>query len=324
MGRNAAANAPLVTSAGRDHVLLSKQLGIVVGGFAACVSIPSDSFAGAPFVVFPAARLTQDPDNAVIVISCGLLLFVQSQQAAVQKAMLNSEHVKQQNQMLTKKNEDIAAAKKQLEADEDEYVARLVKPLRALCAKWRCSEAGCRGESDARLAGRWLPASHQGWVASGHRLTKMYEKWIADDKEDLKLTKEAIAEYRAKVDAVQKSQESNSQVLAHKEVMLSMKEDVLSVSALAYLLRRVTHRALAPRPAPVRLHGRHCRPLQCPCYLRLADARWTSLARAFVLCDRKGPAHAIACQKLPDQEDEEANNIPWGKPSGKNATEGRR
>lgn len=58
----------------------------------------------------------------------------------------------------------------------------------------------------------------------------MYEKWIADDKEDLKLTKDQIAELRAKIDAVQNSQESSSEVLSHKEVLLSMKEDVLSVS----------------------------------------------------------------------------------------------
>jgi len=58
----------------------------------------------------------------VIVIACGLGLFVSSQQAAVEKSLLNSEHVKAQNVMLGLKNDEIAAAKKQLESDEDEWV----------------------------------------------------------------------------------------------------------------------------------------------------------------------------------------------------------
>lgn len=58
----------------------------------------------------------------MIVIACGLALFVSSQQAAVEKSLLNSEHVKAQNVMLGLKNDEIAAAKKQLESDEDEWV----------------------------------------------------------------------------------------------------------------------------------------------------------------------------------------------------------
>ena len=80
----------------------------------------------------------------------------------------------------------------------------------------------------------------------------MYEKWIADDKEDLKLTKDQIAELRAKIDAVQNSQESSSEVLSHKEVLLSMKEDVLSVSCPHNPLRchrpALTRQQFAVRP----------------------------------------------------------------------------
>jgi len=66
-------------------------------------------------------------------------------------------------------------------------------------------------------------------VSPAHRLTTMYEKWLADDKEDLKLTKDQIAEFQAKLDNVQASQGTSGEVLAHKEVLLSQKEDVLSV-----------------------------------------------------------------------------------------------
>lgn len=57
----------------------------------------------------------------------------------------------------------------------------------------------------------------------------MYEKWIADDTEDLKITREEIAEIQRKIDAVQAAQESHENTLAEKELILAGKEDVLSV-----------------------------------------------------------------------------------------------
>lgn len=75
----------------------------------------------------------------------------------------------------------------------------------------------------------------------------MYEKWLADDKEDLKITKEQIAEYQAKLNAVKESQGTSGEVLAHKELILVQKEDVLAV------------RPAAPRFQ--RMHG--CRVVEC-------------------------------------------------------------
>lgn len=57
----------------------------------------------------------------------------------------------------------------------------------------------------------------------------MYERWIADDSEDLKLTKDQILDLQAKIAAVKASQSENADVLSEKEMTLQNKENVLSV-----------------------------------------------------------------------------------------------
>jgi hypothetical protein len=59
---------------------------------------------------------------AAVLLVCGAILFFHSQQVAVKRSMLNREHVKQQNELLRKKNEEMLDAKKKLEADEQECV----------------------------------------------------------------------------------------------------------------------------------------------------------------------------------------------------------
>lgn len=79
-------NAPLISSAGRNHVLLSKQLCVIL----------------------------------TVLLICGGFLFFRMQQSAVKRSMLNKEHVKQQNEILRQKNIDMMEAKKKLETDEKE------------------------------------------------------------------------------------------------------------------------------------------------------------------------------------------------------------
>eukprot|EP00051_Salpingoeca_urceolata_P007258 m.96079 g.96079 ORF g.96079 m.96079 type:complete len:215 (-) comp15176_c1_seq3:223-867(-) len=137
--------APLITSAGKDHIILSKQLCIVI----------------------------------TVVIVCGGFLFYRAEQTRVRQSTLNSLHVKEQNDLLKEKNSQLQEVKKQLEGDEQE-------------------------------------------------LTKMYEKWLSDDGEDLALTKTQIKELSDKLDSVQASQASHEAALAQKEFALTAKEDILS------------------------------------------------------------------------------------------------
>merc|ERR1712146_54185 len=58
-------------------------------------------------------------------------------------------------------------------------------------------------------------------------LTQMYEIWIEDDSEDLKITKDQIREIQDKITAVKSSQANHENALAEKEIILN-KEDVLS------------------------------------------------------------------------------------------------
>ena len=51
---------------------------------------------------------------------CGVVLFFQTQQSRVQQSMVGAQKVTEQNQLLSKKNEEIEAAKLQLEKDEKE------------------------------------------------------------------------------------------------------------------------------------------------------------------------------------------------------------
>eukprot|EP00056_Hartaetosiga_gracilis_P018182 m.9936 g.9936 ORF g.9936 m.9936 type:complete len:184 (+) comp6466_c0_seq1:222-773(+) len=136
---------PLITNAGRNHLLLSKQLCIIIG----------------------------------VVILCAGVLFIRFEQSEVRRSFRNGYHVKEHNDELKKKNEELLQAKTQLEEDEKE-------------------------------------------------LADMYEKWIADDSEDLKITKQQIEEIQAKLDAVQKAQGDHANALAEKEEILAGKEDVLA------------------------------------------------------------------------------------------------
>lgn len=58
----------------------------------------------------------------------------------------------------------------------------------------------------------------------------MYEKWIADDSEDLKVTKDEIVALQEKIAAVKAAQSDHEDALWDKEVALQGKEDVLTVS----------------------------------------------------------------------------------------------
>lgn len=60
---------------------------------------------------------------------CGSLLFFRIEQSAVQRSRLGAKHVADTNEQLRKANEALEAAKKNLEADEDECVS--------LGAMWR-------------------------------------------------------------------------------------------------------------------------------------------------------------------------------------------
>jgi len=138
-------NSPFITSAGRDHVILSKQFAII----------------------------------AATMLLCATVIFIRVEQGAVKRSIRNSDHVKEQNTMLAKKNDDLQAIKKQLQQDEEE-------------------------------------------------LTKMYEKWLSDDGEKLKITKQQILDMRDKLMKVRDSQQTKHGILTEKENALSDKENVLS------------------------------------------------------------------------------------------------
>lgn len=57
----------------------------------------------------------------------------------------------------------------------------------------------------------------------------MYEKWIADDSEDLKVTKDEIVALQQKIASVKSSQGDHFDALADKEAALQGKEEVLTV-----------------------------------------------------------------------------------------------
>merc|ERR1719305_1485010 len=88
-------NSPFITSAGRDHVILSKQFAIVVA----------------------------------VVVLCATVIFVRIEQGAVKQSIRNAEHVKGNNDILKKKNEDLVEIQKQLQADEDELTKMYEKWL---------------------------------------------------------------------------------------------------------------------------------------------------------------------------------------------------
>merc|ERR1712196_32142 len=93
--------------------------------------------------------------------------------------MRNANHVREQNSILSKKNDELTSIKKQLEADEEE-------------------------------------------------LTKMYEKWLADDGDKLRITKAQILEVKEKIQSIRDGQNSKNDILMDKEETLAQKEQVLS------------------------------------------------------------------------------------------------
>jgi chromosome segregation ATPase len=138
-------SSPFITSAGRDHVILSKQFAIV----------------------------------ASVMLLCAGIIFIRVEQGAVKRSVRNADHVKDQNMALGKKNEDLVSIKKQLQQDEEE-------------------------------------------------LTNMYEKWLADDGEKLRLTKANVLSMRQQIESVRLNQDTKEDILGDKEAALGEKEAVLS------------------------------------------------------------------------------------------------
>lgn len=62
----------------------------------------------------------QTHTSTAVLLLCGAFLFYRSQQSAVKRSLLNKEHVKQQNDILRKKNQDMLDAKKQFKTEEQE------------------------------------------------------------------------------------------------------------------------------------------------------------------------------------------------------------
>jgi len=90
-----AKGSPYVTSAGRDHVILSKQFAVVVA----------------------------------VVVMCATVIFVRIEQGAVKQSMKSVNHVKENNKNLKSKNEELTEIQKQLQADEDELTKMYEKWL---------------------------------------------------------------------------------------------------------------------------------------------------------------------------------------------------
>ena len=57
----------------------------------------------------------------------------------------------------------------------------------------------------------------------------MYEKWLADDGDKLRVTKASILELREKIQAVRSGQDTANSALGDKEAVLAEKEQMLSV-----------------------------------------------------------------------------------------------
>ena len=60
----------------------------------------------------------------------------------------------------------------------------------------------------------------------------MYEKWLADDGDKLRITKASILELREKIQQVRNGQNNANSVLGDKESVLAQKEQMLSVRYL--------------------------------------------------------------------------------------------
>jgi hypothetical protein len=103
------ASAPLISSAGRNHVLLSKQFAIVLG----TCSLESRS-------AFGHQLSQQNVFGVVVLLVCGGIIFFRMERNAVIRSRLDDEHVRNHNQDLKSKNEELKAAKTQLLQDEEE------------------------------------------------------------------------------------------------------------------------------------------------------------------------------------------------------------
>ena len=149
----------------------------------------------------------------MVLLACGGVLFVRTEMAAVKRSLLDSTHIQEHNNVLEVKNKELEQAKQQVLQDEEECVA----PRRAaLCRSW------------------------------ARRLTKMYEKWLAEDSKSLEDNKNAIRELKKQIEAVKASQDVHEQKLNEKADALGTKEDILMVCGRVCL--RTAH-------APQNLHS---------------------------------------------------------------------
>merc|ERR1719240_1338941 len=99
-------SGPLVTSAGRDHVILSKQFAIVV----------------------------------VTMLACAAVIFVRVEQGAVKQSIKSIGHIKEQNSDLAARNAELATVKKQLQQDEEELTKMYEKWLEDDSAKMQVTK----------------------------------------------------------------------------------------------------------------------------------------------------------------------------------------
>ena len=97
--------SPLISSAGRDHVLLSKQLAVILGLSLLASALPH------PF---------STDFSLVVLIICGGILFVRTEVNAVKRSLLDSKHIQEHNEMLSQKNKELEQAKQQVLQDEEE------------------------------------------------------------------------------------------------------------------------------------------------------------------------------------------------------------
>lgn len=69
------------------------------------------------------------PLYLAVIVMCATVIFVRIEQGAVKQSIRNAEHVKSNNEILKKKNEDLVEIQKQLQADEDELTKMYEKWL---------------------------------------------------------------------------------------------------------------------------------------------------------------------------------------------------
>ncbi len=166
-----------------------------------------------------------------MLLLCGAIIFYRTEQNAVQRSRLDDQHVREHNELLKKKNDDLKNAKSQLLKDEEEYVAELVYQcayfLLHLVSLPVCVIDLCfldRPSHDKLFFSNCRCA-----FAISIRLTKMYEKWLADDGKSLEISRAEIKELNAQIEAVKASQQAHESLLGDKADALANKEDILMV-----------------------------------------------------------------------------------------------